>query len=314
MKKIITLACALGASMFTLMAQTAVTIDFENLGLAKPDTMVDGASDNGGRYIEDAYFPSSFKSWGFAGGFAFSSYTDTVTEGYTNQFAAFHGSGFNKSNAYAVSNGLTSLTFKQPVEFRSLQVSNSTYAALSMKKGDMFGKKFGGTTGNDPDYFRLIMKAHLNGVLIDSSIIYLADFRFSDNSEDYILKEWKPLSFSNIQTLDSITFRLESTDVGQWGMNTPNYFCLDNILYTKVITSSLDEMDNISLSVFPNPMVNQLKVSEKVDQLKVISSNGQILKNVSHVQDVDVSDLSTGMYVVEISHNDKTEFFKIVKK
>ena len=29
--------------------------------------------------------------------------------------------------------------------------------------------------------------------------------------------------------LDSVQFKLVSSDVGQFGMNTPAYFCLDNV-------------------------------------------------------------------------------------
>lgn len=314
MKKIITLAYALGACMLSVMAQTAVTIDFENLGLSKKDTMVNGALDNGGRWIEDVYFPSSFKSWGFAGGFAFSSYIDTVTEGYTNQFSAYNGTGFAKSNAYSVSNGTTSLSFKQPVEFRSLHVTNSTYAALSMKKGDTFAKKFGGATGTDPDFFRLIMKGYLGGSYVDSNVIYLADFRSQTSSEDFIAKDWLPFSFSSIHTLDSISFKLESSDVGQWGMNTPNYFCLDHISYTKTITDLSSSEKEISLSVFPNPVVHSLTISQLVDHVKVISPNGTIVKEMFDNNTLDVSDLQQGVYVVEVIQNDKKEFFKVFKK
>ena len=40
----------------------------------------------------------------------------------------------------------------------SVQLTNTTYTALSMLNGDSFSKKFGGSTGNDPDYLRLIIQ------------------------------------------------------------------------------------------------------------------------------------------------------------
>ena len=66
--------------------------------------------------------------------------------------------------------------------FESLMVTNTTYAALSMRDGDSFAKKFGGPSGNDPDYFRLtITGKDSGGSTIGSVEFYLADYRFADS-------------------------------------------------------------------------------------------------------------------------------------
>jgi hypothetical protein len=57
---------------------------------------------------------------------------------------------------------------------------------------------------------------------------YLADFRFADNSQDYILDSWGFVDLSALGTVDFLEFDLSSSDNGAFGMNTPGYFALDN--------------------------------------------------------------------------------------
>src|SRR5690606_13300086 len=108
-------------------------------------------------------------------------------------------------------------------------VTNSTYAYYSMKDGDAFAKKFGGVTGNDPDWFKLTIKMYFQGIFNDSVDFYLADFRFTDNSQDYIVKDWQSINLSSYGSMDSLSFELSSSDIGMWGMNTPAFFCIGGI-------------------------------------------------------------------------------------
>ena len=112
-----------------------------------------------------------------------------------------------------------------------MAITNTTYAALSMVHGDDFAKKFGGETGDDPDFFLLTIE----GVdAADSSVgtveFYLADFRFADNSKDYIVEDWTTVDLSAISAAVELKFSLTSSDVGSFGMNTPTYFAADNVL------------------------------------------------------------------------------------
>ena len=77
------------------------------------------------------------------------------------------------------------------------------------------------------------MKGFSAGKVKDSIAVYLADFQNVDESKNYIQKEWKTVDLSKFVAIDSLSFKLESTDVGQWGMNTPGYFTIDNIKFTK---------------------------------------------------------------------------------
>lgn len=180
-------------------------------------------------------------------GFGYSNTVDTISAGFTNQYSAFPGSGFQAGqDNYAVASGfLDALNPLDPADLNALptlelavslrvhraHVSNSTYSALSMLQGDAFAKKFGGPTGDDPDFFKLsIYATDANGMALPASVeFYLADFRFADNSLDYVLDDWMPLDLSLFAKAKKLHFNLASSDIGLFGMNTPAYFVLDNL-------------------------------------------------------------------------------------
>ena len=104
-----------------------------------------------------------------------------------------------------------------------------------MRDGDPFAMKFGGPTGNDPDFFRLTVQGfNAVGILTGSVDFFLADYRFTNNSLDYIVSQWTTLDLTPLGSATRLTFGLTSSDVGPFGMNTPAYFALDNLAVTAV--------------------------------------------------------------------------------
>jgi hypothetical protein len=127
---------------------------------------------------------------------------------------------------------LPNITIPVGFKLQSLEVTNTTYTALTMKNGDGFGfsKAFGGPTGSDADY--LLLTAYGTdavGTVLGSAEFYLADYRFADNGLDYIVNTWTTWDLTALGNASRIYFNLSSTDVGQFGMNTPGYFAADNL-------------------------------------------------------------------------------------
>jgi hypothetical protein len=161
-------------------------------------------------------------------GFALSTQKDTITEGTKSQYASYAGSGSGNSNTYIVSVG-TSM-FKMPTKATtliSLDITNTTFAALSMKNGDQFAKKF---TAQDKDFLKVWIRGYAAGKIKDSIEVYLANFQSTNPSEHYIQKSWKKVDLSKLNPVDSVNFKLESSDNSPYGMNTPAYFAIDNII------------------------------------------------------------------------------------
>ena len=222
------------AGPFTPRSVAAV-VTFEGL-LSSPESSAKGEDGNGGFSSNGAnfsnYYDSTFGSWE---GFAYSNKTDTTTASYLNDTSAYPGSGAGGSSTYAVGfvgySGLPTIGYDAAINMagQGVSVTNTTYAYLSMLNGDSFAKQFGGVSGDDPDFFLLTVTGYLAGVAGTSVDFYLADFRFSDNSQDYIIDDWTFLDLSGLGTVDEMQFSLSSSDVGSFGMNTPAYFALDNL-------------------------------------------------------------------------------------
>lgn len=259
MRKFAFTAMAVFVSAITF-AQTVS--DFENLTLPT-DTFWNGSDLSGDFASGNAFFKNvydvTYNSWS---GFSYSNRTDSNTAGWGNQYSAITASGFGGSANYAVANAAVTsgyvdakvkLTGNAAGKFiEGFYITNATYAYLSMRDGDDFSKQFGGTSGNDEDWFKLTVKGWLNGAQKLTEVeFYLADYRFADNSQDYLVRDWQWVNLLPLGTVDSIQFFLSSSDVGDWGMNTPAYFCIDNFTTSDVVYAAPTASDlNVSL-IYP---------------------------------------------------------------
>ena len=59
---------------------------------------------------------------------------------------------------------------------------------------------------------------------------YLADYRFENNGDDYLIQDWTWVDLTGLGAATQLEFDLDSSDVGQFGMNTPAYFAIDDIV------------------------------------------------------------------------------------
>jgi hypothetical protein len=100
-----------------------------------------------------------------------------------------------------------------------------------MLNGDAFSKEFGGPTGDDPDFFRLLIEGFdAPGSSTGVVELMLADYRFADNSLDFVLQQWVSLDLPSLGLVKELQFSFESSDVGSFGINTPAYFAVDNLI------------------------------------------------------------------------------------
>jgi hypothetical protein len=187
-------------------------------------------------------------------------------------------------------------------------VTNGTYPYLSMLEGDGFAKKFGGESGDDPDFFLLTIKKYLGGELgADSVNFYLADYRFEDNSQDYIVEEWTYVDLSTLGNADSLQFTMSSTDNSMFGMNTPAYFCIDDLTTTDMpVSTQRTELPAADLNVFPNPASDTWHAqwgSNQEAEARLMNINGQVLQTFRlrpGTNAIDALTLPAGIYVLQV--------------
>ncbi|MBL7187102.1 MAG: DUF4465 domain-containing protein [Phycisphaerae bacterium] len=209
--------------------------DFEDLVLTG-DSYWNGSDGSGGFASGVAYFGNSYNTdWGSWDGFSYSSATDTTTQGMAAQYNAITGAGQDGSANYAIGYvGWASpptVTLSSPGVVDGLYVTNCSYPYHAIQNADLFSKKFGGPAGNDPDFFLLTITGKDAGGAVTGAVdFYLADYRSADNSGDYVVDMWQYVDLTSLGVVESLEFTLSSSDVGDWGMNTPAYFAIDTLV------------------------------------------------------------------------------------
>lgn len=219
----------------TASVANAYLVTFDDLSLGA-ESYWNGSDSSGGFVSGSAYFNNNYDAgWDSWDGFSYSNITDTTKEGMAGQFNAITGTGQGGSANYAVGYvgwaGPPIVTLDTAGVVDGLYVTNNNSAYYSMLKGDAFAKRFGGVSGNDEDWFLLtITGKDAGGAVTDAIEFYLADFRFADNSADFIVNTWKYVDLSSLGTVKSLEFALDSSDLGSWGINTPAYFVIDSVV------------------------------------------------------------------------------------
>lgn len=187
------------------------------------------------------FFNTTTTGYKFAsGGFAISRWNDMTTAGYTNQCSVYYGNdnrhdgGCDNSATFAVAYCPTFGSSGAYIYFgdegeehviEHASFTNNTYAVLSMENGDGFAKAF---SYDDKDWFKLTVSGvDASGETTGEVEIYLADFRTPDAGG--ILKEWKRVDLTSLGKVHRLNFTMSSSDGSGMWMNTPSYFCMDNI-------------------------------------------------------------------------------------
>lgn len=210
-----------------------LTIDLQDLTLAS-ESYWNGSDGSGGFTTAGTFFNNNYNTtYGSWSAWAYSNMTDMTTPGYANQYSAYVASGSGGTNVFGVAYTSVPTRIVLPQgTVSSMKVTNTTYAYLSIRDGDDFAKKFGGESGSDPDWFLLTvtgLDADDNPIAAGPVEFYLADYQFADNALDYTIDDWTDVDLSPLADARKLEFSLTSSDVGQWGMNTPAYFAIDNI-------------------------------------------------------------------------------------
>ncbi len=308
--------------------------DFEGL-LVEVDTFYDGRDEAGGFISGVTFFPNEYDAslGNFWQGWSYTNISDTIDQTLFNQFAANTGVGVDPESSggstyvtsYSLSTSTILFTDSLPHEVAGFFVTNSSFATGSMENGDFFAKKFGGDKGNDPDFFLLSIWGFSNNVSTDTVEFYLADYRFEDNTQDYIVKNWEWIDLSSLGSVDSLKFGLSSSDVGLFGMNTPAYFCADNLwvedLTTPLILNTIS-LDTTETALYPNPSnTGDLKIrltSQTIEaHVSIVSMQGQLIHQYPNYRSEEIIDMSrqpAGTYVVTVRQANQVETRIFIKQ
>ena len=206
--------------------------DFEDVELS-PSGIWEPLEGNNEMFSHGWAFTNYYSSY-FWGGFTASNRTD-LSQTYMNaQFTAATGCGYDGSAQYAVAYtyGAQTDVYAADGEPRSVTgcyVTNNLWAYQNMLEGDNTVSPFGGYSGTDPDWFKLTATGKdASGQTVGTLDFYLADYRFDNPEDDYIINTWEWFDLSPLGEVSAISFSLSSSKNNNSGMITPAYFCMDD--------------------------------------------------------------------------------------
>lgn len=325
-------ALALAFGTCSINAQTTV-IDFETFTLS-PNSAYTQTTNIGFQTPEASFnYVYNFNLW--LGGFAYTNIKDSSTAGFTNSYGVRAYNGHTNSAIYTVgqNNGVMKLSAPQST-VNGFYITNTTYAYKSIKSGDQFTRKFGDTTGTGsgtaiaqgsyPDYFKLIVRGYKNGLVkTDSATLLLADYTFTNNALDYVLDKWTFVNTANLGEVDSLKFFMRSTDTGDFGMNTPGFFAIDDISVSKPNIATGIQYNSIfqMVMVSPNPSssimsINTPWATDVKTSLRIYDLAGKTVVNqeiTDAITTVDLSAFENGVYFLELNAADQKATTKIIK-
>ena len=308
-----------------ILSFSQTTSDFEEYVIGV-DSFLNGSVgpdlfSSGNLSLENDYNPA----WMAWTGWAISSGTDITTTEFSN-LSTINGTGYDSSNNYAVSfsSDQTIMHLDNAAAgevVTGMYVNNLTVAHNIIQDGNMFSKKFGGVTGDDEDYFLLTIKKYSGGTLSSESVeFYLADYRFTDNSQDYIVDEWTWVDLTSLGQADSLAFTLSSTDNGVYGMNTPAYFAIDNVVTSDGVVSVENVEAKSLFEIYPNPAtkfftLKNLEIENA--QISIFDMTGRLVYNNILRDDqteVNIQHFAKGTYMVKLQTTTKVASQLLIKQ
>lgn len=230
-----------------LVPATAAIIDFEDVTLAAntatyggPGTAADFVPQEVTLTSGSASFRTTITRYPdeYWSGFAFSNKGDTTTNSYTNDTSSFTGGGAGGAGNFAVAYWQTydpppRIGLPAGLQPVSVKLVNTTYTALTIRDGDP--NNFSSGEYEASDYLSVTFTGNSavdgTGTTTGTATFFLADFR---GSNSLIVDEWTDFSLTALGAARSIVIDFASSDMGEYGINTPTYVALDNLTLAAV--------------------------------------------------------------------------------
>ena len=300
---------------------TVETATFDDVTLGADGYWQGVSGDNemfsGGWMFYNYYMPEYF----FWGGFTTSNHTDMTLSGLDAQYTAAAGSGYEGSTQYGVAYTMgvqcdVHASDNQAHTVTGCYVTNNLWAYQNMHDGDATATAFGGPTGNDPDWFKLTATGkNASGHTVGTAEIYLADYRFSNNEEDYILNTWEWFDLSTLGAVHTISFSLSSSKNDSYGMITPAYFCIDD--FNGEAPDDGIEENELNVAVYPNPAHDFVTVEThgraSLQGIEIYDITGHCVLKSSESK-IDINALPEGIYFITVVTENQKFVEKIIKK
>lgn len=175
------------------------------------------------------FYNEEYQYWG---GFAVSKVFDTNAANgkFENQYAVYNASAASGAKFllyyYDSYSEPCDMVFKQGVMLNSVKLNLSTYTYASITDEDIntFARKF-----VEGDYLKVIFTPldKFERPVGEGVECYVVDYR---GGKRFVADNWQTFPLG-ISVEGSVRLTIETSDVGDYGANTPLYICLDDLQY-----------------------------------------------------------------------------------
>ncbi len=184
-------------------------------------------------------------------------------------------------------NQITEIDLSQNIYLKELNCSNNQITSLDVSGNPLLEKL--NCRENDLGYLN-IKNENNNGFLYMSA---------TANSNLYCIQV-DDENFANVQTCN----------------NSP-YWCKDEIaVYSEYCNLGVNENEIFSFIIYPNPTSEILNIETQIlniETINIINLQGVIVKEKTNSAQIDVSDLATGVYFVQVSSEGNSVTKKFIK-
>lgn len=204
--------------------KTVATFEEAAISPAAPQSYLAFTTDTTALLASGNYELSQTVAYGgtYVTGAVVTNITDTTFKDYKDAYKSVAGGAKGGKN-YVVwyEDGFSgnAIKLKEAAKVAGMYVCNNVYAYNSITKGDAIaGDPFG-----DDDWFMLSIGGMLDGKMVDTQV----DFYLAKGKN--VVTEWTYVDLSQLGKVDAIFFTMTGSRTGTWGLNTPTYFCIDNL-------------------------------------------------------------------------------------
>lgn len=176
---------------------------------------------------EETTLSSTFtNAWGdkqyWGGGIAISNYIDEDIVNHADIPYQLSVPKSNGSSNFAVVNGTASITLDEAKVINSIDVMNTTYGLGVIKNGNAFAVAL-----TDAGSYLTVVATGYNG---DEST---GEVKIDLARDGSFVEDWTTVNFTSLGAVTKVTFTMEGSDSGDWGLNSPAYFAFDNVVIAK---------------------------------------------------------------------------------
>ncbi|MBO7224284.1 MAG: leucine-rich repeat protein [Bacteroidales bacterium] len=97
------------------------------------------------------------------------------------------------------------------------------------------------------------------------------------------------------------------------------YFTTDNgcdsvIVLNLSVNVSLNDVEECSLSLYPNPTSGEINFNEPIEKIEVMNSAGKCIRTFSNTKSINIESLPAGFYYLKLIYKDKILIKKVIKQ